>query len=381
MDFSWSKSQEEFYERVLRFSRERLNHDLATRERDAHFSRDAWKGCAELGLLGLCVGEVDGGMGFDSVTTARVMEAFGRGCEDTGLTFAVSAHLFACVMPLAEHGSQEQKARFLPGLLDGRVVAGNAITEAQAGSDVFSLEARAERDGADYLLSGEKSYVTNGPVADLFVVYAVTRPSHGYFGISAFFVEKGTPGLTVGAPFEKIGLGTAPTSSIYLDRCRVPEANRIAAEGQGALVFERSMSWERACLFACYVGLLERQLERCVEYARERKQFGKPIGQNQAVSHKISDMKLRFEAARMLLYRACWLRDRGEDAALDISLAKIAISEAAVQSALDAIQIHGGNGVVREFGIERMLRDAVPSTIFSGTSEMQRSIVARELGL
>jgi alkylation response protein AidB-like acyl-CoA dehydrogenase len=381
MEFGWSPEQNDLYDRVLRFSREKLNDDVAARERKAAFSFEAWRRCGDLGLLGLCVPEADGGMGLGSLSTARAMEAFGRGCEDTGLTFAVSAHLFACVAPLALFGSDEQKARWLPGLIDGRTIAANAITEAGAGSDVFSLKTRAERRGDDYVLSGEKSYVTNGPVADVFVVYAVTNPTHGYFGISAFVVPKDAPGLTVGAPFEKVGLVTAQTSSVYFDNCVVSAKHLLAAEGQGALVFEQSMGWERACLFACYLGVLDRQLERCVAYASERKQFGKPIGDNQAIAHRVADMKQRLEAARLLLYRACWLRDQGHDALMDISLAKLAVSEAAVKSGLDAIQIHGGNGVIVDYGIERMLRDALPSTIFSGTSEMQRSIIARELGL
>lgn len=381
MDFAFTHAQKDLYEKALAFARERLNDDVVARDRDHRFGAQEWRRCGEFGLLRLCVPEEHGGLGLDSVTTARVFEAVGRGCEDTGLVFSVAAHLFACVAPIAEHGHDEMKRRYLGPLGDGRWIAANAITESEAGSDVFALRTRATKDGDDWLLSGEKTYVTNGPVADVFVVYASTNPAYGYFGISAFVVDRDAPGLTVGAPFEKIGLGTAPTSSIYLDQCRVPARALLAEEGQGALVFERSMSWERACLFAGYLGVMERQIERCVAYARERKQFGKPLSEYQAVAHRIADMKLRFEAARLLLYRACWLRDQGQDATMEISLAKIAVSEGAVQSGLDAIQIHGGNGVVRDYGVERMLRDALPSRVFSGTNEMQRNIVCRELGL
>jgi len=200
-------------------------------------------------------------------------------------------------------------------------------------------------------------------------------------GISAFVIEKEAKGLVVGKPFEKIGLHSSLMSQIYLEECRVPAASRLGEEGQGAAVFKSSMAWERACLFAAYVGSMERQLEQTVAFARSRKQFGRAIGKQQAVSHRIAAMSQRLEAARLLLYRACWLKDRGEDATTAIALAKLSISEGAVQSSLDAIQIHGGLGVTTEGRIEQALRDAVPSTLFSGTSEIQREIVAKGLGL
>jgi alkylation response protein AidB-like acyl-CoA dehydrogenase len=245
----------------------------------------------------------------------------------------------------------------------------------------FALKSRAARDGDHYLLDGEKSYVTNAPVADVFVVYASTDPSAGYLGLSAFAVERGAPGLTVGAPFAKMGLTTSPIATIYLDQCRVPSGNRLGAEGAGAAAFTASMQWERACLFAGYLGSMQRQLERCAAYAAERRQFRRPIGKNQAVSHRIADMKLRLDAARLLLYRACWQHAQGGDASLEIALSKIAVSEAAIQAGLDAIHIHGGGGFMSETGIERALRDAIPSTIFSGTSEIQRDLVAARLVL
>jgi alkylation response protein AidB-like acyl-CoA dehydrogenase len=289
------------------------------------------------------------------------------------------AHLFACVMPIAEHGTESQREHLLPKLCSGQWVGANAISEAEAGSDVFALKTRAVRDGDFYVLDGSKSYVTNGPVADVFLVYAITNPSFGYLGLSAFLVERGTPGLSVGQPFQKMGLGTSPIAPVYLEGCRVPVSARLGAEGKGAAIFKRSMQWERACLFAAYVGLMERVLEQSVGFAKERRQFKKPIGKNQAISHKLVDMKQRLESARLLLYRACWLMDQGRDAVMEVSLAKLAISEAAIQCGLDAIQIHGGMGYVEETGIERVLRDAIPTTLFSGTSEMQRDIIANHL--
>ncbi|EPX55236.1 Butyryl-CoA dehydrogenase [Cystobacter fuscus DSM 2262] len=378
MDFSWTSEQVELYERAVAFSRAKLPEETRTEQ---GLPRELWQRCGEFGFLGLPVPERHGGLGLDTLTTARVMEALGRGCADTGLVFSVGAHLFACVLPILESGDEEQKARYLPRLCSGEWVGANAISEPEAGSDVFALKTRAVREGDSYVLDGGKSYVTNGPSADVFLVYAVTNPAHGYMGLSAFLLERGTPGLSVGRPFEKMGLSTSPTSPIYLEGCRVPASARLGAEGHGAPLFKRSMQWERACLFAAYVGVMERVLEQTVDFARQRKQFKRPIGKNQAVSHRLADMKQRLEASRLLLYQACWRMDRGEEAVMEVSLAKLAISEAAVQCGLDAIQIHGGMGYMTETGIERVLRDAIPSTIFSGTSEIQRDIIASHLGL
>ncbi|HEX2909578.1 MAG TPA: acyl-CoA dehydrogenase family protein [Chloroflexia bacterium] len=378
MDFSWTEAQEALYKQILDFARDTLNR---TGQEHTLFSKDHWSLTGREGLPGLSIPPEYGGRGFKSLDTAHLVEAFGRGCHDMGLVFSVAAHLFACAMPIVEFGSPEIKARVLPNLAQAEWVGANAITEPEAGSDVFALKTTAVRDGSDYLLSGVKSYVTNGPIADLFVVYATTNPANGYLGISGFIVEKDRPGLRLGQQISKMGVTSTPACPVYLEECRVPATNRLGAEGQGALIFKSSMQWERACLFAAYLGMLDRQLEQTVAYARTRRQFGKSIGKNQAISHRVADMKLRLEAARLLLYRACWLFDQGKFSILDISLAKLAVSEAAVQSSLDAIQIHGSTGFNTEAGLERMLRDAIPSRIFSGTSEMQRDIIARELGL
>ncbi|MBX2798082.1 MAG: acyl-CoA dehydrogenase family protein [Myxococcales bacterium] len=378
MDFSWSEQQRDLYASTLDFARSELR---ASPEVGADFPRESWRRLGEMGLLGLCVPEDYGGMGLDAVTTARCVEALGRGCTDTGLVFSAAAHLFAAVMPIVEHGSEELKRRLLPKLASGEWIAANAITEAEAGSDVFALKATARPDGEHVVIDGAKSYVTNGPVADVFVFYATRDPAQGFMGVSAFVVHRDTPGLQVGRPIATMGLDSSPISSVYCEGCRVPLADRLGGDGRGAEVFTGSMLWERACLFAAYVGAMDRQLDEVVAHAQQRKQSRKPIGKHQAVSHRIADMLLRLEAARLLLYRACWSRDQGEAAVLEVALAKLAVSEAAVQSALDAIQIHGGMGYAREAGVERALRDAVPGTIFSGTSEVQRNLVARELGL
>jgi alkylation response protein AidB-like acyl-CoA dehydrogenase len=367
MDFSWTPEQVELYQRAFAFARAETEAD--------------WKRLGEFGLLGLSLGVEHGGSGLPAVDTARVLEGLAHGGLSPGRLFAASAHLFAAAMPIAEHGSPELQQRFLPRLASGSAIGANAISESTAGSDAYALKCRAERDGDDYVLSGAKSFVTNGPVADVFLIYASTNPKHGWLGVSAFVVERDAPGLRVGSEFVKHGLSGSTLSSLYLEACRVPAANRLGDEGAGARIFEASMRWERCCLFALYLGVLQRQLEQVIAYARERKQFGKPIGKFQAVSHRIVEMKLRLEAARLLLYRAAWESDQGRDASEAISLAKLAVSEAAVQSGIDAIRIHGGAGVIAETGVALALADALPSLLFSGTNEIQRELVARKLGL
>jgi L-prolyl-PCP dehydrogenase len=379
MDFSWTPEQDRLYDHTLSLVQNKLGG--VRTDSQQFWTRTQWQICGDLQLLGLSVPTCYGGCGYDALTTARVIEAFGRGCEDMGLVFSTSAHLFACAMPVVEYGNDVLKNNILPDLCSGKKIGANAITEDEAGSDIFHLKTRASFDGDSYILQGQKSYVSNGPVANVFVVYAVTNPAHGYLGITALLVEKDTPGLLIGESIRKMGLTSTPACRITFDACRVPAANRIGAEGQGSQIFKRSMQWERSCLFAAYLGQMERQLERTISYAKERRQFGKPLGKHQAIAHRIADMKVRLETARLLLYRACWRFDQGQDALLDIALAKLAVSESAVMGGLDAIHIHGSIGINCDFGIEQMLRDAIPATLFSGTSEMQRDIIANELGL
>lgn len=381
MNFAMNAEQQQLYDAVLAFAQSRLNDTFEERVAAHQFGHAEWALCGDFGLTGLSVPTDLGGMGCDSVTTCLAIEALGRGCQDQGLAFALSAHLLACVMPIVEHGSDDLQRRYVPKLASGQWIAANAITEGEAGSDAFALQSRAVRDGDAYVLSGSKSYVSNGPQADVFLVYASSNPDAGYLGIDAFVVERDTPGLTVGKPFEKMGLNTAPICSIYLEEARVPAANRLGSGGGGASIFTESMHWERTCLFGGYIGMMTRQLEQVVAYAQERRQFRKAIGKNQAISHKIAEMKMRLDAARLLLLRACWMRDQGKDAALEVAMAKLAVSEAAVASSLDAIQIYGGIGYMVESGVERALRDSVPSTLFSGTSEIQRNLIASRLGL
>jgi alkylation response protein AidB-like acyl-CoA dehydrogenase len=345
------------------------------------FTPEEWKQCASLGLTGLSVPRQYGGAGFGFLSTARAIEAFGRGAPDMGLVFASMAHLFACAMPIVENGNEGIRQEILPQFCSGAMIGANAITEQQAGSDVSRLATVAEHVGDHYVITGEKTFVSNGPVADVFLVYATSQPGFGYLGLSAFVVDRGTSGLVVGQPFGKLGLRGCPASTVQLDHCEVPETRRLGRDGDGGAIFQAAMRWERTCLFAAYVGRTERLLDRCVDHARHRKQFGRRIGANQAVSHRVARMRVRLEAARLLLWQACWRLDQAEPAVAEVAMAKLAISEGAVEAALEAVQIFGAEGIRDDSGLERELRDAVPSTIFSGTSEMQLELIARELGL
>ncbi|MEE4490847.1 acyl-CoA dehydrogenase family protein [Streptomyces sp. BE230] len=376
MDFQLSEEQSARRDRILRQVAEAFppGHSPG-------FAREDWRTMGGLGLLGTCLpAEYDGG-GLGALDTALVIEAFGRACTDTGLVFAASAHQFACCVPIAAHGSDVVRKSRLPELASGAAIAGNAMTEPESGSDVSRLRVTARQVPGGWVLNGTKSFVSNGPVCDLLVTYATSDPDLGHLGQTAFLVDATAPGVRRGEPLDKMGLWSCRAGSVDFDDCFVPDEQVLGEPGTGAAVFQASMGWERACLFAGYIGLLDRLVERCIRFARERRQSGRAIGSFQAVSHRIVDMKLRLESARLLLYRACAEMDLGGRAVLPVALAKLAVSEAAVTSALDAVRVFGGRGYLADDGIEAMLRDSVPAVLFSGTSDMQKEIAARELGL
>jgi len=376
-----SPAQHERVSAVLNFARSRLSPGARARDAAELFDRKLWDEAAEFGLTGLPIPEAWGGSGLDVVDTMLVIEALGKGCEDGGLVFSLCAHTFASVVPIWRSGSSHHHERYLRDLVSGKLICANATTEPEAGSDVYGLKSIARRDGAEYVLDGTKCFITNAPVADLFLVYATTAPERRLFGITPFLVPRDTPGLRVAPEHGKTGLRTSPWGTVYLEECRVPESARVGPEGSGAALFGESMVWERGCLFAYYVGAMERSLDQCIEHARSRRQFGHPIGHFQSVANRIVDMKLRLETSRLLLYHAGELQRQGKRCDLAVAMSKLWISESALQSGLDAIQIFGGPGVVSDTGVDALLRDALPGRIFSGTSEMQRAIVARMLGL
>lgn len=382
MDFSYSPEQKQLRENVVRFAQGSLNAGVIDRDREQVFSRELWRECAKIGIQGLPAPEAYGGTGLDALSCSIVLEALGYGCRDGGLVFSLCAHLLACVVPVWRHGSDEQKQRYLPGLCDGTLIGAHAITEPDSGSDTFAMRTHAERDGDGWRINGSKTFISNGPVADVAVVFAVTDAAKGFHGgVTAFLVECETPGFASGQKFEKLGLRTSPVGELVFNDMYVPPSAVLGQVGGGSAVFATAMDWERCLLVACHVGTIERLLETSIGYARTRQQFGQAIGKFQAVSHKIADMKVQLEAARLLAYRAAWRLDNLRNASLDAAMAKLMVSESLLKTALETVHLHGGYGFMVEYEVERALRDAVGATIYSGTSEMQRSIIARWLGL
>jgi alkylation response protein AidB-like acyl-CoA dehydrogenase len=365
---------------VIAFGRRALQDDLVQRDKDAAFSRDLWTRCAEFGIQGLPFPEEYGGGGGDILTTVLAMESLGYACRDAGLLFGINAQMWSVQMPIFRFGTEAQRRRYLDPLCRGTAIGAHGMSEPDSGSDAFALRTVAERKGDHYVLNGAKTFVSNAPVAEIFLVFASLDPGKGVLGITGFLVERGSAGFSVGRPIGKMGLKTSPMAELRFDDCLVPVENRLGREGRGATIFNESMEWERSCILAPFLGTMGRQLEECVRYAKERRQFGKSIGEFQSVGNKLTAMKVRLETARLLLYRAAWTKQQGCPAGVEAAMAKLFVSEAMVQSGLDAIQIHGGYGYTTEYEVERDLRDALGSTLYSGTSEIQRTIVARHLG-
>ncbi|WP_435018911.1 acyl-CoA dehydrogenase family protein [Tundrisphaera sp. TA3] len=372
-----------WHDAALAFARAELveDADIIGRDERREFWREGWRRCARFGIQGLPIPADYGGRGLGLPETIDAMEGLGRGCPDNGLIFAMNASMWTVSIPILRHGTDDQKRRYLPGLCDGTLVGANGASEPGAGSDIFSMTSRAERVEGGYLLNGRKTWVTSGPVADLFACYAATDPDRGVLGITAFLVPRDTPGFRVVREIPKLGVRTVPMGELAFEDCFLPDSARLGREGRGASIFNESMEWERGAILAASLGTMQRQLDRCIHHARTRKQFGQPIGKFQAVAHRIVAMKLRLETCRPLVRAIGRLKAEGKDAAMEAALAKLHVSECFVQNSLDAVQVFGASGYVTETGIERDLRDSVGSLIYSGTNDIQRNIIARELGL
>lgn len=359
----------------------KLNDDTVGADQRGEFDRSKWDRIAETGVLGSCVPVEWGGSGEDALTAVAKLEGIGYGCKDNGLTLAVNGQIWAVQDPILRFGDERQKGDYLPPLVSGEMVGAHAMTEPESGSDTFSLDTTATKTEEGYLLNGTKTMIGLAPVSDLALVFAKTDPDRGRWGISAFLVETRLPGVTRSSTMSKMGLRTSPLGELTFDDCLVPASALLGPEGAGASIFIDSMVWERSFIFSSHVGSMARQLDEAVDYAKTRRQFDRPIGQFQSVSNRIADMKLRLETARLLLYRCAWLKSNGESAQLESALTNLFVSEAFVANSLDALRIHGGRGYLTEFEVERDLRDAIGGVIYSGTSDIQRELIARLMGL
>jgi alkylation response protein AidB-like acyl-CoA dehydrogenase len=381
MDFTWTEEQLEFKKTIIEFAQKELNDSLLERDKASSFSRENWLRCAQIGIQGLVVPEEYGGAGADLLTATLVMEGLGYGCRDGGLAFALNSQMWSVQPTILDFGSDIQRQKYLPGLCRGELIGAYGMTEPDSGSDAFSLRTTATKKDGGYVLNGTKTLVTFAPLADFAIVFAVIDPELGKWGVSTFVVDKDTPGFEVSRCMEKMGLRTVPIGELVFENCFIPEENRLGPEGAGASIFNSSQEWERAVILASQLGTMERQLEQAIQYANDRHQFGQSIGKFQSVSNRIADMKVRLETARLLTYKVAWLKSLGKSVMLDAAIAKLYLSECFVESSLDAIRVHGGYGYMTEFEVERDLRDAIGGTLYGGTSDIQRNIIAGFLGL
>lgn len=380
MEFDWTDDQTRLNRGAVEFASSRLVDAVIERDRAGRFSRELWDACAEFGLQGIMIPEQWQGSGHDLLTAVAVLEGAGYGALDNGLVFSVTAHAASCAGPLCAFGSDAQKDEWLPRLASGTAIGATGITEPNSGSNAFALETTAVEENGDWILNGSKTFVTNAPVADLFIIYARTGGS-GLAGLSCFLIPRDTAGLTVGEPIEKMGLRTSPMSQLFLENSRVSGSAVVGQIGSGMMIFNHTMDVERILVMAPAVGVMQRILERCVDHARQRTAGSVPIGSHQSIAHCIADMELQLESARLLLYRAAWHRSAHGIAPRESALAKLATSEAYVAICRSAVQIFGGYGYMVDYELERELRDALATTLYVGTSEIQRNLIAGLRGL
>ena len=376
----WTDAQTELRNSVVEWSG-RLN-DTAEAQSDKENLLKMWQVVREMGVLSLPIKSEYGGLEQDILTTLYVLESFGRHCHDSGFSFAVSSHIVSTSIPIQKFGNETQRYKYLPDLSSGKKIGAHAISEVESGSDAWNMKTHARKADNGYILNGNKTFVSNGPVADTFIVYARTSETAGTLGgFTAFILDSDTPGFSRGNPMKKMGLNTSVLCDLFFDDCYLTADRVLGKEGQGFSIFNYVMKWEVLCSFIINVGEMEQLLFRCIEYSKTRKQYGEPICKYQAVSHKIADMKISLETAKAMLYKAAFGFQKGTNITVDLAIAKVVTSENFVKSALDALQIFGGHGYMEETGIEKYVRNSVASKIYSGTSEIQRNTIASMLGL
>jgi isovaleryl-CoA dehydrogenase len=375
----FTKEQLLFRDTVARFAREQVAPLAAEIDQKERFPRETFSKMAEWGLLGIGLPEEYGGSGGGIVESCIVAEELARHCGSTAASWG--AHVDLCAANVCRNGTPEQKKRFLPDLASGKKIGAMAMTEPEAGSDVLSMKTRAVDQGDFFVLNGTKTFITNGPVGHLFLVYTKTDPKSKGKGITAFVVERGFKGFTIGKQFEKLGWHGSPTGELIFEDCLVPRENLIGEINQGVKVLLSGLNSERLVIVAECLGLARASLEESVKYARERKQFGRPIAEFQMVGEKLARMAVKVEAVRALLWSLASRMAIEGPAGMtyESACAKLLASEVAVENALAATQIFGGYGYIREFPVERFLRDARIMTIGGGTSEIMCQIISREL--
>ena len=366
---------------IQQTAREFADNEIApvadAHNREGRFPLEIVKKLGELGFLGMIIPEQYGGNALGNLCAVIALEEINRVCASTGVTMSV--HNSLCCGPIVHWASEELKQKYLPKLATGESIGAYALSETESGSDAAALTATAVRDGDDYILNGSKNFITTGADADVHVVMVRTDPSHKTRGISAFILDAGMKGFAVGKKEQKLGLRASSTNQLIFEDLRVPASQRVGAEGEGFKIAMHTLDGGRIGIAAQGVGIAQACLDASAKYAEEREAFGQAIGKFQAIAFKIADMGTRLEAARMLMYRAAWLKDQRKPHSKEASMAKLFSSEMSNEAARQAVQIHGGAGYLEDFPVERYFRDARITTIYEGTSEIQRIVISRAL--
>ena len=378
MDFELTPEQVLFKDQVKRFCQDKVAPLAEEADLNEEFSTAAWRAMGEFGLLGLHYPEEYGGQEADVFTSVLAGEAMGEGGSDGGLLLAWGAHTYLCGDTILRNGSAEQKKKYLPKIATGEWIGAMGLTEPNAGSDAAAIQTTAVKKGDRYILNGAKMFITNGPLANVLVVFATTDKSAKHFGITGFIVEKDFPGFSVGKHLRKLGVRSSTTSELIFEDCEVPEENLLGAPGAGFLMALGALEWDRSALLAPFVGGMQAALDTCCRYALDRRQFGRSIAEFQAVKKKLAEMRTTLEIARLFVYRVAWCKDQGRPLNhLEAAMAKLFIGDWGMRFASEALQIHGGYGYIHEYPVERFFRDAKLAQIGGGTSEIQRMVIAR----
>ncbi|MEC3470176.1 acyl-CoA dehydrogenase AcdA [Bacillus cereus group sp. MYBK29-1] len=377
MHFKLSEEHEMIRKMVRDFAKNEVAPTAAERDEEERFDRALFDQMAELGLTGIPWPEEYGGIGSDYLAYVIAIEELSRVCASTGVT--LSAHTSLAGWPIFKFGTEEQKQTFLRPMAEGKKIGAYGLTEPGSGSDAGGMKTIAKRDGDHYVLNGSKIFITNGGIADIYVVFALTDPESKQRGTSAFIVESDTPGFSVGKKESKLGIRSSPTTEIMFEDCRIPVENLLGEEGQGFKIAMQTLDGGRNGIAAQAVGIAQGALDASVEYARERHQFGKPIVAQQGIGFKLADMATDVEAARLLTYQAAWLESEGLPYGKESAMSKVFAGDAAMKVTTEAVQVFGGYGYTKDYPVERYMRDAKITQIYEGTQEIQRLVISRML--
>ena len=380
MEFGFTEEQLMFRESVYRYAKKEIVPLVEQADLESRFSPEVWRKLGAMGLLGLPFPEELGGSGADVVTCCLSGEALGHAGVDQGHLLALGAHTYLCADTIFKHANEKQLKKYIPKLASGEWIGCMGLTEPGAGSDAASLQTTAVKKGDRWVLNGSKTFITNAPVSDVCVVYATIDRKLKHNGITAFIVEKGTPGFSTGEPFHKMGVRASATSEVFFDNCEIPEENLLGEAGKGFEYTHETLSWDRSALLAPFLGAIQFAIEECTKYSQERVQFEKPINSFQAIQHKLADLRIVKEAARMTVFRVAYDKDSGKPLNhMHTSIAKAVVGDMGMKAASESVQIFGGYGFIHDYPIERFLRDAKLGQIGGGTSEIQRFIISRIL--